>query len=608
MNFAALKYKDDLPLKTIGRIKDVLHGLGLLPVESVWRNSVRGFHSVTVTLAGTDLSTNGKGTSPEYALASAYGEMMERLQNHCTFRLSFDPSPAALAHRGFIYAPDEKPMSSGELLAAGGEWLAAQLGRLDPAVEPAALLKRWQGVTYEELPADFVALPYCNLHTGNISFIPAKMAAMMYMSNGMCAGNTPEEALVQGLGELFERHVNQRIIREKITPPTISPTFIARFPRIAAMVEALEASGDCRVVLKDCSLGQGYPVVGVIYVDRKAASYFVKFGAHPLFEIAAERTLTELLQGQDIAKMKGMREFAYGSASDDPNNIMGIMVNGSGVYPGEFFSPRSSYPFREWTGVQATDNRGLLKHLLGLLAAVGCQAYARDVSFLGFPSFHVIIPNFSEMESFDGTRAIDEYSAYNDARRFIRRLDSLSGEERAKVIDFLGKLPYGPDANVMDFLYTPVSDNVAFPWYYSNLDLLFTALLCQKGDLAAASKVFDRFVDFARHTVRHGGAVTYYRCVAEYLRARAAGRKDSEIAATLSLFYSAEVVKGVMGEFGAAERLVSYQGNLRCFDCTACPFRTHCLHPANERVYLLLKERQAENPIDQGWLGGLARA
>ncbi|HWQ62377.1 MAG TPA: YcaO-like family protein, partial [Negativicutes bacterium] len=265
MNFAGMKYKDELPLGTIGKIRDILGGMGLLTVEVVWRNSVAGFYSVSVNVAGTDLSVNGKGVSPEYALASAYGELMERLQNQCVFRLSFDLSPQALNHRGFYYAPDEQRLSLAELISSGGEWLNAQLDRLDPAVDREALLRSWQGVTYEELPADFVAIPYCNLHTGSLSLVPVKMAAKMYMSNGMCAGNTPEEALVQGIAELYERHVNQRIIREKITPPTVPDCYIARFPRIAAMIAAIEAGGDRRVIVKDCSLGRGYPVAGVIY-------------------------------------------------------------------------------------------------------------------------------------------------------------------------------------------------------------------------------------------------------------------------------------------------------------------------------------------------------
>ncbi|MDT8899915.1 YcaO-like family protein [Anaeroselena agilis] len=510
-----------------------------------------------------------------------------------------------MAHQGFFYAPDERLLSTADFLAAGGEWLAAQLTKLNPDEDKEALLKLWRKVTYEELPADFAVVPYCNLNTGNLSYLPVKMVAKMYMSNGMCAGNTPEEALVQGIAELFERHVNQRIVREKLVPPTIPGDYIARFPRIAAMIAAIEARGDCRVILKDCSLGRGYPVVGVIYINLAAQSYFVKFGAHPLFEIAAERTLTELLQGQDIGRMMGMREFSFRDGSGDGNNLIGILVNGSGVYPSEFFGPQPSYPFREWDEVKADGNRKLLHHLLAKLAVDGFEVYARDVSFLGFPAFQVIVPHFSEIETFGDIGAIEEYADYNEARRLIRRLDELDKEERGLIIGFLRQMPYSPDTNVFEFLNQPVSDPAPFPWYFGSLDLLLTVFLLKNGDLQGAAAVFERYAAFSRKANRPEGAVTFYRCVADYLGARASGRSEAEIAATLGVFYPEEVVAGVLKEWGDPSKLDCRPDNPRCFDCARCAWRGDCLHPETERVYLLLKERQAANPIDQRHLAAL---
>ncbi|MDJ0306423.1 YcaO-like family protein [Dehalobacter sp.] len=60
-------------------------------------------------------------------------------------------------------------------------------------------MKTWQDISYEKPPSDFITVPFCNLNSGKLSYIPMKMLSKMYMSNGMCAGNTPEEALVQGL-------------------------------------------------------------------------------------------------------------------------------------------------------------------------------------------------------------------------------------------------------------------------------------------------------------------------------------------------------------------------------------------------------------------------
>lgn len=82
------KYKDELPINTINKIRNILSGLGILTIETGWRNSAEGFYSVTIMIQNTNLTTNGKGTTYEYALASAYGELMERLQNQSFYKLS----------------------------------------------------------------------------------------------------------------------------------------------------------------------------------------------------------------------------------------------------------------------------------------------------------------------------------------------------------------------------------------------------------------------------------------------------------------------------------------------------------------------------------------
>jgi ribosomal protein S12 methylthiotransferase accessory factor len=151
-----------------------------------------------------------------------------------------------------------------------------------------------------------------------------------------------------------------------------------------------------------------------------------------------------------------------------------------------------------------------------------------------------------------------------------------------------------------------VADAAPFPWYYGGIDLLLTVLLAQNGDLAGAAEVFGRYARFSRETSRHKGVVTYYRCVAEYLAARGAGRSGADIAATLGLFYPDEVVAGALREFGDLADVFAREEKPPCFDCRRCRYRAHCLHPATERVYLLLKDRQAENPIDQKKLAELA--
>ena len=75
------KFKDCLPLETVRKIKDILVNYNIDVEELPMTINFDRFYSVRIVIRDTDIGTNGKGLSPEYALASAYGEFVERLQN-----------------------------------------------------------------------------------------------------------------------------------------------------------------------------------------------------------------------------------------------------------------------------------------------------------------------------------------------------------------------------------------------------------------------------------------------------------------------------------------------------------------------------------------------
>ena len=81
------KYKDDSPINTVNRIKGILKEYGIETIEC-WNDSgVPYCHSLRVSVFGTDFGVNGKGVTEELALASGYGELMERLQLGRIFNL-----------------------------------------------------------------------------------------------------------------------------------------------------------------------------------------------------------------------------------------------------------------------------------------------------------------------------------------------------------------------------------------------------------------------------------------------------------------------------------------------------------------------------------------
>jgi ribosomal protein S12 methylthiotransferase accessory factor len=588
------KYKDEYPLSTITKIRGILNDLGILTVESMWTHSANDFFSVTINVANTTLSTNGKGTTYEYALASAYGELMERLQNQAPFNLSTTVSQEAIEYKNFFYAPDEKQLSDTDILNSQEEWINKKLAKLSTDIEKITFLNKWKQMSYEKIPCDFIAVPFYNINSRISSYIPIKMLSKMYMSNGMCAGNTPEEALVQGISEILERYVNMKVITNKLTPPTIPREFIKKHKRVDNLIFQIESSGNFEIILKDCSLGQEFPVIGVIFINKDTQSYFVKFGAHPIFELAVERTLTELLQGQDINQMKGTWEFSYKSyISGSHSNLINILVNGCGEYPVEFFGTRESFEFKEPVNTIQMNNKDMLTYLVNLLKKSGHDVYVRNVSFLGFPSFHVIVPGLSEIEEVDDICQIEDYVQFIKIKKMIRNLHMLTNNELIELADLIEQGNLGFETSIMEYLNIP---NCKYStWYFANFDLFTTAIYCKTGNYNKAFKRIEKLLISLKLNSCSIQMITYYKCMRDYLAAKAEKLNDTQIIRILSVFYQQDMINGIINEVGKPESIFK---NHFTINCSNCKFKSNCEYIETEKAYKLLKEKYSFTKID----------
>ena len=592
------KYKDELPLNTINTILYLLNNIGIKPLITGWQNSVEGYYSLSIMLPNTNIATNGKGTTYLYAMASALGEMMERLQNQSFFRLNMDLNPKALESKGFYYAPDEKHLSKQEVMNSKEEWINYQFKMMNPHISKYELLLKWKAVSYEKTPTDFVALPYLNLKSKKISYIPIKMITKMYMSNGMCAGNSPEEALVQGISEILERYANKEIIYKKLTPPDIPNEYFNKYPYIRDMIGRLEMNGDFKVIIKDCSLGQGYPVTAVIFINKNNQTYFVKFGSHPAFEISVERTLTELMQGQNIRYMKGMKGFSYNNQIEKQHeNLMSIFVAGSGEYPSEFFGIKDSYDFREFKNTSDMSNNDMLNYLSELIMNNGYDIYVRDVSFLGFPSYHVIIPGLSEIEKFDDISSINEYAAYNNVKKGLRGINNISQNEMMYIIDFINSSNPSANAPVTQFLNLPINNSI--PWYYTDYYLFLTALYLKMGNYVEAVKSINTYIKDYQVNPINNQQLSYYKCARDYIGTMIDNLSHNETINLLRKFYSTNIIKAVITDFQNPDLIISRYGQFNCWNCDECKLSFTCSYRYTESIYLKIKEKYATNIINQ---------
>ena len=116
--------------------------------------------------------------------------------------------------------------------------------------------------------------------------------------NGSAAGNTVEEAAVQALCEIIERHVCSELSYKELKTPTIDPGSL-KSPMAKELVGKFRAKG-IELVLKDFTLGMGVPTVGAIAWDPstfpRRSEIVYTAGTAPSPERAAIRAITEVAQ------------------------------------------------------------------------------------------------------------------------------------------------------------------------------------------------------------------------------------------------------------------------------------------------------------------------
>lgn len=404
---AYTKHKDRTPEDTVDMILSILESAEIDTMVEWSPNEYEGAYSNRVSVPGVLLGTNGKGTTREYALASGYAEFMERLQNNILSifnRIKY----ASYESCGFYDQPDERLAPAAQIVERHQDGLDATFSALDYRDDKSRreALEKLSYARYGRNDGMLPEVPYVDITAGEIVWVPSALSRQAYASNGMASGNTIEECLVQGLSEIFERHVNHCVLKGEITPPPIPREHLAQW-NVSDIIARIEESGRYRVHVYDGSMGRGYPVVMSMIVDRVDATCGIKFGSHPSLPVAVERTLTEAFQGRNIEKFTHINEFSNDDvAVQDLWNVRSVMRDGSGLYPVDAFHGQPSWEFVPWNATESASNEEMLKGMLEILRREGRRLIVRDVSHLGFPSCHIIVPGLSELLE-GGADAVD---------------------------------------------------------------------------------------------------------------------------------------------------------------------------------------------------------
>ena len=338
----------DAPVEqSIAHFEEILKKLNISVTESNWMNPLEDVYSVNLSVTSCPtLYSNGKGSSRLAARASAYGELFERLATHMEFSdyyLGLDNSNAP-----FVHFKDEKWTNIEENQnQIPNEILNASLRKFYTQ-ECDLTLENLVDLQSSSYSRGVCSIPFTNARNGEIVYFPVNLLDNLYGSNGMSEGNSEYEALVQGLSEIIERHVKREIIKKGLALPAVPDEILQKYEKSYKSLKDLQGDG-LKVVCYDASLGGKFPVVCIVMFNQRNGTCFASFGAHPIFEVALDRTITELMQGRSFSDLDNFDEPDFDlNKTSDIVNLESHFVDSTGILPMQMFRKIPDYRFVAW--------------------------------------------------------------------------------------------------------------------------------------------------------------------------------------------------------------------------------------------------------------------
>ena len=492
----------DLPLEqTIANMSQILAGLGMKIEIASWRNIVPNVWSLHIRDAHSPMCfTNGKGATKESALASALGEFIERLNCNFFYNDQFwgeDPANAP-----FVHYPDERWFKPGRKDALPAEILdpyCLEIYNPEGELRGSHLYDTNSG----NVERGICSLPYVRQSDGEVVYFPSNLVENLFLSNGMSAGNTLAEAQVQCLSEIFERAVKREILEGELALPDVPQQVLAKYPAILAGIQGLEEQG-FPVLVKDASLGGEFPVMCVTLMNPRTGGVFASFGAHPSFEVALERSLTELLQGRSFEGLNDLPQPTFSShAVTEPNNFVEHFIDSSGVVSWRFFSAKADFEFVEWdfSGQGEDSNAQEAATLFGILEDMGKEVYMAVYEHLGATACRILVPGYSEIYPVDDL-IWDNTNKALFFRADILNLHRLDDDALAALVERLEESELDDYTDITTLIGVEFDDNTV----WGQLTILELKLLIYLAleQFEAAKELVETFLQFNDNTVERG--------------------------------------------------------------------------------------------------------
>ena len=359
------------------------------------------FFSICGRDAEADIGTKkqmGKGGTPEQSEASAVMELAERF--------SF-----------FSFCKDPRNFFTAEYRNLGDRALSFEV--MARSVHDASEDPHRVRELFSRLPLKW-ARGY-NLTRQEEVLVPFDWFFAINEFNGPSSGNCVEEAILQGICEIVERHVSSIVSRNRLKTPSIGLASVT--DRLALeLVEKYHKVG-IRLHVSDFSLDTGIPSVGILAYDP--ATFPTKSeivwtaGTTPDPQKALIRALTEVAQ-------------LAGDFNTSSNYVASGLPKFKELEEARFVThPEETVTIGNLPNLSHDNIRVEVENCIAALSRIGMEVMVLDVTHprLGVPAFYTIIPGAHFRERAAGTGVgmfLAKLMAQNeDPQRAIEQLKEL---------------------------------------------------------------------------------------------------------------------------------------------------------------------------------------
>ena len=396
----AHRFKDRDPAETVQIIKDFFESNGLVVTEQLQKKSSVGTYwcGLTLHLDGKFICrSNGKGTAPEYALASGYSELYERYcagygSYSADFAYNYYFCQLNKEKYGYFYDADEKFMPFEEIRESCYKF--QEYFKIIHDEENYVLktynLNFQNHINNVNLDEMSLVVPYKSFDIdGKVKYFNQAIIENIQGSSGLAAGNSLEEALTQGLSECYEHYAIDLLYREKDKCFYELNLNSIRLPENITKIIQNIINQNYYIHIYDLSYSFGVPVILTIMIDKSNHTWYMNLGSSPIIEIAIERTLTEMYQGVNNLNEENLFKFHMYPGKDITH--LEIMQNTpscvqeSPIYPEHLLLNKvlvNDYNKDVFLGSKSYTNIELNNHLKKINQNKNFNVYYRNLSLI----------------------------------------------------------------------------------------------------------------------------------------------------------------------------------------------------------------------------------